>query len=150
MVTPWCHHGDTMESPKKMSDFLFFPRFFRTFFRSLRGHFRVMCFDIFGLFRTCSGSVPRRFRDHRKVFPRPSRGVSGDFFFDIFGSVHWCLPVFFRWVLDIFGQLLFFEGEVGPDSTGPLGPQGPLPIFLRKDIYIYIHDGNSRWTDEGG
>ena len=58
------------------------------------GRPRVTFFDVFRLFRTLSGVVPRVFRDHRRVLPDPSRGSFGDFF-----------PTFSRTSPGIFGGL---------------------------------------------
>ena len=72
---------------------------------SLQGHFFDIFSDFFGhspgVFPGGSGTMERCSRDLLGVFPET-------FFFDIFGSVLWCLPIFFQGVLGIFEQLSFF------------------------------------------
>ena len=67
-----------------------------------RGHFFGHFSICFGLFRTCSRSVPMRFGHRRKVFPRGSRGVSGHFFPHFFRTCSGRSPGIFPALPDSF------------------------------------------------
>ena len=85
------------------------------------GHFGITFSTCFGLFPELFPGIFGMFRDHEMTILGGWRGHSRRFL-DVFQKRS---PLFSRWFLTIFRQLLFFRGEGGPDSTGPLGPQGP-------------------------
>ena len=72
---------------------------------SPRSHFGTTFSTFFGLFRGCPRSVPMTFRHHRKVSPRHSRGVLGQFF-RLFSDMFRKVPRYFSKTpgqfLDIF------------------------------------------------
>ena len=87
--------------------------------------FRRFFSDFFGLFPGLFPSIFGMFRDHEMTI---LGGCKGRFrrFLDIFRK---CSPLFFRWFLTIFRQLLFFlGGKVDRTLRGPWGPRGPSYI----------------------